>query len=83
MARIGTIVVAALLLLPGAALADWSPRKAARVDALVQQFMKPRTGSVTVPGLSISIGIDGALVHAQGDARENGPILIGAMRNGR
>ena len=82
MARIGTIVVAALLLLPGAALADWS-RRSPPGDALVQQFMKPRTGPVTVPGLSISIGIDGVLVHAQGDARENGPILIGAMRNGR
>lgn len=66
MARLGTIVVAALMLLPGAALADWSPQKAARVDALVQQFIKPRNGPVTVPGLSISIGIDGALVHAKG-----------------
>lgn len=66
MARIGTLLVAALLLLnPGAALADWSSYKSARVDGLVEQFLKPRAG-VTIPALSVAVGIDGELVLAKG-----------------
>jgi CubicO group peptidase (beta-lactamase class C family) len=67
MARIGTLVVAALLLLPGVArAADWSPQKAARVDALVRQFLKPRASAPAVPALSIAIGMNDQLVLAKG-----------------
>lgn len=67
MARIGNIVVAALLLFaPGAALADWSPQKAARVDTLVQQFLKRGAAAGAPPALSISIGVDGKLALAKG-----------------
>jgi CubicO group peptidase (beta-lactamase class C family) len=67
MARIRTILVAVLLFLPGAArAADWSPQKAARVDALIRQFLKPRGGVPAVPALSIAIGMDGEMVLAKG-----------------
>ncbi|MCZ7594711.1 MAG: beta-lactamase family protein [Hyphomicrobium sp.] len=68
MARIGTTILGAalLLLIPGAALADWSTYKSARVDSLVQRFLKPRAGNAGVPALSVAVGIDGELVLAKG-----------------
>ena len=59
MARIGIIALAALLLLPGAARADWSADTPGRIDALVKRFLTPRAGAVRVPALSLAIGIDG------------------------
>ena len=75
MARIGIIAVAALLLLPGAARADWSADTPGRIDALVKRFLTPRAGAVRVPALSLAIGIDGKLVHAKGfgEARPDTP----------
>ena len=75
MARIGIIAVAALLLLPGAARADWSADTPGRIDALVKRFLTPRAGAVRVPALSLAIGIDGKLFHAKGfgEARPDTP----------
>src|SRR5690606_34965359 len=58
-------VVIALLSVPAAAQ-DWSAQKEARVDALIQHFLQRRNGAVTVPALSIAIGIDGERVLAKG-----------------
>jgi CubicO group peptidase (beta-lactamase class C family) len=66
MACIRTIFIAALLLSPGAALAEWTAQKSARVEALVQQFLTPRPGAAIGPALSIAIGVDGELVLAKG-----------------
>jgi CubicO group peptidase (beta-lactamase class C family) len=67
MARTGIVAAAALLLLlPGAARADWPANTPARIDALVEKFIAPRTGAVRVPALSLAIGIDGKLVLAKG-----------------
>ena len=66
MACIRTIIIAALLLSPGAALAEWTAQKSARVEALVQQFLTPRPGAALGPALSIAIGVDGKLVLAKG-----------------
>ncbi len=75
MACIRTIIVAALLLLPGAALAEWTAQKSARVDALVQQFLTQRPGAAAGPALSIAIGVDGQIVLAKGfgQARQDVP----------
>ncbi len=67
MARIGLIIVAAILLLPAAAqAADLSSQKAGRVDALIRQFLQPRAGAPAVPALSIAIGMHGEVVLAKG-----------------
>ncbi len=66
MARIRIIAVAALLLLPGGARADWSADTPGRIDALVKRFLTPRPGAVRVPALSLAIGIDGKLILAKG-----------------
>jgi CubicO group peptidase (beta-lactamase class C family) len=52
----------------GALAADWTPQKAAQVDALVAHFLRPQRfdGTVPPPALSLAIGIDGALVLAKG-----------------
>jgi CubicO group peptidase (beta-lactamase class C family) len=76
MARIATILAAALLLLlPGAALADWRSLKAAQVEVLVERYLKPRDGVVIPTALSVSIGIDGNMVLAKGfgEARAGTP----------
>ena len=66
MACIRTIIVAVLLLSPGAALAEWTAQKSARVDALVKQFLTQRPGAAAGPALSIAIGVDGRIVLAKG-----------------
>ncbi len=75
MARIRIIAVAVLLLLPGAAHADWSADTPGRIDALVKRFLASRPGAVRVPALSLAIGIDGKLVAAKGfgNARPDTP----------
>ena len=75
MACLRIISVATLLLLSGAARADWRPDTPARIDALVKNFLTPRTGAVRIPALSLAIGIDGKLVLAKGfgEARPGTP----------
>ena len=75
MACIRTIIVAVLLVSPGAALAEWTAQKSARVDALVQQFLTQRPGAAPGPALSIAISVDGRIVLAKGfgQARQDVP----------
>lgn len=68
-ARARTAIAAASMLpilLPGAASADWSSQKSARVDALVSHFLTPRIGGGEPPALSLAIGVGGQLVLAKG-----------------
>lgn len=67
MARIGSILVAVLVLLaPDIARAEGRLRQLADVEALVQRFLQPRHGYVPPRALSVAIGVDGELVLAKG-----------------
>jgi len=76
MPRKRLIFAAALLLLvPGAALADWSAQKVSDVDSLIRRFIQPRDGKVVPTALSVSIGVDGSMALAKGlgEARPGEP----------
>jgi len=82
MNRALAIMMAALLLLaPQPATAEWSGAKAARVDALIAQFLRPRDGAVVPPGLSLAVGVDGTLRMAKGfgEARDGTPASAGTV----
>jgi CubicO group peptidase (beta-lactamase class C family) len=78
MACIRTIFIAALLLSPGAALAEWTAQKAARVEVLVQQFLTRRPGAVAGAALSMAIGVDGEIVLAKGFGQARPDVLASA-----
>jgi len=64
-----------VLLAPGTASAGWSAAKSGQADILIERFLRPRSGSVEIPALSVAIGIDGELVLAKGygAARQGSP----------
>lgn len=76
MTRIGNILVIVLVLLaPAAARADLSAGRAAEVETLVRNFLRPRHGFVPPSALSLAVGVDGKLIIAKGygEARSGVP----------